>query len=240
MMSTKQASWRRTATESATIILSILLAFAIDANWDAFKERRQEHSFLTSLLSDFKETRDRIEASADEHTRYMDLAHQLLELKDGSAVSIEPEALEAMLGAVFFNWELLNLSSGSLDALFASGDIEIIGNPKLRALLAVWPSKVADTIEDDIANSADVTNTLAPYLNSKIRTRNLVRTSNSKTAEMIKRVESLSYADLWSDPMFENLLASRILNESYAVSEHIQLREAANEIILVIEDELGR
>ena len=32
------------------IILSILLAFTVDASWDAFKERSQGKAFLVSLL----------------------------------------------------------------------------------------------------------------------------------------------------------------------------------------------
>ena len=128
--------WRRTMVESVAIILSILLAFAIDAGWDAFKERNQEKAFLVSLLSDFEETRSRIDESTDSHMRFIALARQLLGFHGGDTPNIEPEALETMLGAVFFDWQSLYLPSGSRDALFASGDIEIISNEELRAMLA--------------------------------------------------------------------------------------------------------
>ena len=41
--------WRRITMESIAIILSILLAFAIDAGWEAMKESKQEKVLLMSL-----------------------------------------------------------------------------------------------------------------------------------------------------------------------------------------------
>jgi len=232
--------WRRTIVESVAIILSILLAFAIDASWDKMKERNQEKAFLVSLLSDFKETRSRIDESIIAHTRFIDMARQLLILHGDDRRNIEPEALEEMLSAVFFNWESLYLPSGSRDALFASGDIEIIDNEELREMLAAWPSVVDDANEDDILIANDVMSNLAPYLQSKIRTRNVIRVSNSDAADLIPRIESVNYDAVWNDPLFENLITFRIVNESYAVDENDRLSEAVDEIIRVIEKELDR
>jgi len=173
MTNIRQIPWCRTMVESVAIILSILLAFAIDAGWDTIKERSQEKTFLVSLLNDFKETRSRINESADAHMKFIELARQLLGFHGGDTPNFEPEALEKLLSGVFLNWYSLYLPSGSRDALFASGDIEIIDNEELRAMLAAWPSRVADATEDDILIANDVMNHLAPYLQSKIRTRNI-------------------------------------------------------------------
>jgi hypothetical protein len=226
--------------ESVAIILSILLAFAIDAGWDAIKERSQEKAYLVSLLSDFKETRSRINESTDAHMRFIDSASQLLGIHGSDAPNIESEALENMLSAVFFNWQSLFLPSGSRDALFASGDIEIIDKEELRAMLAAWPSVVADAAEDDSLIANDIMNNLAPYLHSKIRTRNVVRISNPDAAALIPRIESVNYDAIWNDPLFENLVTFRIVNEAYAVDENERLSEAVNDIIRVIEEELDR
>lgn len=232
--------WRRIIVESVAIILSILLAFAIDAGWDTFKEHNQEKAFLASLLDDFEETRTRIEASTDRHLRFIDSARQLLEFYGGDAPDIEPDALETMLGAVFFDWASLYLPSGSRDALFSSGDIEIISNEELRAMLAAWPSLVADAAEDDIWIANDVMYNMAPYLHSKIRTRNVTRFTNSTAAEKIPRLDLVSYDALWEDPMFDNIVSFRILNETYALRENDRLSEAVDQIIGAIQKELKR
>jgi len=167
--------WRHTVMESVAIVLSILLAFAIDAGWDEFKESKQEKAFLVSLLSDFKEISSRIEESTAVHMKFIESGQQLLSFHGGGTPNIEPEMLERMLGALFYDFSSLYLPSDSRDALFASGDIEIIGNEKLRSMLAAWPTIVADASEDDAIITYDVMNRMAPYLNGKIRTRNLIR-----------------------------------------------------------------
>jgi hypothetical protein len=240
MENSRKIPWRRIIVESVAIVLSILLAFAIDAGWDSFKERKQEKAFLESLLNDFTESRSRIDASTDRHMSFIDSAQQLLEFHGGDVTDIEPKALEAILGAVFFDWTSLYLPSGSRDALFSSGDIEIISNEELRAMLAAWPSLVADAAEDDILIANDVMNNLVPFLQSKIRTHNVARITNSDAAELIPRIESVNYDALWEDPMFENLIIFRMVNETFAVDENDRLSEAADAIIQVIERELDR
>jgi hypothetical protein len=232
--------WRRIVVESVAIMLSILLAFAIDASWDAFKERNQEKAFLESLLDDFQETRSRIDESTNVHMRFVDLAGQLLDFHGGDTPDIEPAALETMLGAVFFDWSSLYLPSGSRDALFSSGDIEIISNEQLRAMLASWPSMVADAAEDDAWIAKDVMNNMAPYLRGMIRIRNVARLTSPDAAERIPGIESVNYDALWDDPTFDNIVSFRILNETYALRENDRLSEAVDEIIRTIEKELQR
>ena len=83
-------------------------------------------------------------------------------------------------------------------------------------------------------------NNLAPYLHSKIRTRNVARFTSSDAAERIPRIESVDYDVLWSDPLFDNIVTFRILNETYALRENGRLSEAVDETIRVIEKELDR
>lgn len=236
----KRLPWRRLTVESATIILSILLAFAIDASWDEYKERNREEAFLVSLLSDFAEARRRIDDSISRHNEFIAAANELLQFHETEADSTDPDALAANLGKVFFDWETLYLPSGSRDALFASDDIEIVSNEELRAMLAVWPSRVADAAEDDTLIANDVMNTMAPYLHRKIHTRNVARMTFADASDRIPRVESVDYDALWTDPMFDNLVTFRILNETYALAENDRLSEAVDEIIRAIEKELDR
>lgn len=232
--------WRRMAAESVAIILSILLAFGIDAGWDEFKERNREETFLISLLSDFEEARNRIDESISKHERFIRLANQLLQVHADDANDIEPEELATGLGAVFFDWDTLYLPTGSRDALFASDDIEIIRNQALRTMLAAWPSRVADAAEDERLIASDVMNNMAPYMQAKIRIRNVARLTNSAAAERIPHLDSVNYDVLWTDPLFDNLVTFRILNETYALQENFRLGRAVDEIIQIIELELSR
>lgn len=86
--------WRRTLIESTAIILSILLAFAIDAGWDAFKERKQERVFLESLLSDFEEARGSIEESNETHANFIASARRLLALHGRARFLMPPNIFQ--------------------------------------------------------------------------------------------------------------------------------------------------
>lgn len=232
--------WRRTMVEGIAITLSILLAFSIDAGWEKFKERKQETAFLQSLLRDFKQTRARIDESISRHQNSIEQARPLLDLQAEEASAIEPEVLEEMLSNVFLDWTSLYVSNGSLEALFASGDIEIIGNETLRGMLAAWPSQVADAREDEVWIANSVGRSLAPYLHTKVHTRNVSRQSIDEAAETIPQLESVDYGALWGDPLFDNLVASRILDEIYAILDISRLGQDADAIIRVLEAELGQ
>ena len=51
-------NWKRIAVEAAAIVVSILLAFAIDAWWDDRQERIEEREVLLGLKSEFSRYRD--------------------------------------------------------------------------------------------------------------------------------------------------------------------------------------
>jgi len=240
-MSNENASipWRRITTESIAIILSILLAFAIDAGWEAMKESEQEKVLLVSLLSDFKEIRSRIDENTERHEKFIETGIKLLSMDATKATKIASNDIDEMLGAVFFDFVSLYLPSGSRDAIFASGDIGIISNKQLRAKLAAWPSRVIDAAEDETFIANDIMNNLMPYLRRNVNTRNIAKRTNLISAELIPGTAPERYDALWKDPMFDNLVSTRIMSETFSIRENTSLRENAEDIIQIIEQELN-
>ena len=59
--SNRTIPWPRVLVEGVVIVGSILLAFGIDAWWDARKERDRESQLLVGLLGDFETTRSDLE-----------------------------------------------------------------------------------------------------------------------------------------------------------------------------------
>jgi hypothetical protein len=51
---TRQAQWKRFLVEGVVILVSILLAFSIDAWWDSRIEQQREREQLVSMLAEFK------------------------------------------------------------------------------------------------------------------------------------------------------------------------------------------
>ena len=70
--------WGRILAEGAAIVVSILLAFAIDAWWDNRKERFEEHQILLGLEAEFSDLRDRLDQWAQFNQEGGEAIEQLL------------------------------------------------------------------------------------------------------------------------------------------------------------------
>ena len=54
---------RRLAAEGLVIVASILLAFAIDAAWDGYQERRFRDELVAGLRAEFTSNRERLDSA---------------------------------------------------------------------------------------------------------------------------------------------------------------------------------
>jgi len=140
--------WRRLIVESLAVVLSILLAFSIDAWWDGHKERLRERDLLLGLLEDFEASRAGLEARLALARRMAHGTHQLLELVDNGAASSAMEVPDSLILAVL-GGPTYEPDTNTLDAAVASGEIDLISDQELRAELATWRRTLADTGEDE-------------------------------------------------------------------------------------------
>lgn len=108
----------RIAAEGVAIVLSILLAFAIDAAWDNHKERQQGRAILSSLAADFADAKVLIDEAIVLHHRYRDSARRLLAILDSKETGADWAAIDSLLHDVFLNAKTTEIPNGSLSALF--------------------------------------------------------------------------------------------------------------------------
>jgi len=139
--------WRRLLVESLAVVLSILLAFAIDAWWDGYKERQRERDLLAGLLDDFDASRPGLEARVGLARRMADGTRLLIELVDrreGTEVTVPDSLVLAVLGGPTYEPD-----TNTLDAAVGSGEVDLISSKELRAELARWRRTLTDTGEDE-------------------------------------------------------------------------------------------
>ena len=138
----------RLFAEGLAIVVSILLAFAIDAAWDERQERGREAEILESLLSEFEGNRDRLPGRAAQHRRTVSAANALLvavrSVGPGQAISV-PDTL--LLPTVLHG--SYDPPMGALQTVIMSGDLQLVSNPELRERLAEWPARVLDASENE-------------------------------------------------------------------------------------------
>lgn len=120
--------------EGLIIVLSILLAFGIDAWWDGLQESRRRHALVTGLVSDFEATRDQLERATAESAALVQRIGGFLALRGGSEIPSLDSIQFLALGMGFpppFAPSLANY-----DAALQSGEMGLLASADFYSALA--------------------------------------------------------------------------------------------------------
>jgi hypothetical protein len=161
-MDSQQGQARKLFWEGLVVVVSILIAFGVDASWDAAELRRDVRLDLENVARELQMNRDRVDFHIDMVTRI----HAALGYLDGAlATSDMPQILVpdtvAWLAALS---PTLDASLGAIDALIASGRIAAIEEPELATRLAGLRDVVDDAREEQVYNQRIIDQHLIPYL----------------------------------------------------------------------------
>lgn len=133
-MSTQRIPWPRVLIEGVVIVGSILLAFGIDAWWDAREDRGDERAHLLALDSDLTESIVLIEVSDE---RFVNVRSSLRRLLDSDVIDQPSDSIAAW--AEFGLWGLAEYEPriSSLADLEASGQFGLLAPDVRRQVSAV-------------------------------------------------------------------------------------------------------
>lgn len=155
--------WRRLLAESAAVVLSILLAFSIDAWWDGHREHRREQALMAGLLQDFRSSRPDLESRLDLARRMAEgtrgFLHLVNEGAPGETLAVPDPLVLATLGGPTYE-----PATNTLDAALAAGEIELLSDPALLSELATWRRTLSDTREDELEVRRITNEQLVPLL----------------------------------------------------------------------------
>jgi hypothetical protein len=147
MTISRRVPWLRIGAESVAVIVSILLAFAIDAWWNERIETQQEREQLFALRADFQASLDGLNQTL---TDVKSLRADIEELASLLKVAgNEPVQVAGYLLGSAISWRTSDVSMSTLDALMASGRLNLLSDPELRAKLAGFPAVLSDVTEDE-------------------------------------------------------------------------------------------
>jgi hypothetical protein len=138
----RQLPWPRLAAESAAIVASILLAFAIDAWWADRGETNREQEILGALLDDFRASRDEIDRWLAYHRAAKETATRLLQVATGEGDPVSAAEFDRFLSDLTWIDPRRHFTTLTLDAVIAGGEIALIRDDDLRRQIADWPSRI--------------------------------------------------------------------------------------------------
>lgn len=226
-------SFRRAAVEFAVIAIGVFTALAAEAAWSERQERADEKEALVQLRGEFEANAARLDTAEASHRQSLDATYDLLALTQGlgeAQTDRAPAVLIFYMGRVW----TYDPVRGGLNSLIASGRLGILRSDSLRIALAAWPDLVNDLAENEREEWDHIYEDLQPYLIEKG-----VRTDVLLAGRALRRVADedfvIDVSPVLSDPVFAEMVASRIAHLHDLLDEVQTVRSSIEDIVRLIE-----
>ncbi len=138
---------KRFFLEGGVIVISILLAFGIDAMWDEYQERIEEEEILAALQTEFETNLSEIETVIDFHSRARDTIDEMVSGTEEEIRALGQQRRSEYVVAMCNPWSFYPVL-GTTQALIGAGELDILENRRLRVALTTFLFLVEDSIED--------------------------------------------------------------------------------------------
>lgn len=227
--------------EIALVVIGILIALQVN-NWkEETAFRKEERLLLINLKADFEVRREELL----EFDTYIELEMAalgtILPFFNSDESLPEEQVLDSLL-SYSDNAYGFNDSFQLLDLLFNTGRIDLIGNEQLKNHLLKWPFLVEETLEEQRYLTEIDIRLGYPVADQFIAHSDLSRyfTFRNYGSEEYPSKMKKDYAGLFRSSLYENYLSRRLQTVRIMKSDRLRLIHIANEILALIEVELGR
>jgi hypothetical protein len=165
--------------ESVAVVVSILLAFAIDAWWENREERAEEQNILLGLQTEFETNLGFIERERIYRNAVLASIQQLFDASD-EQISLEPETLDELIGDLYW-WGQAEYSKGATENIVQGGSLSIIQNEELRSLLASLAGEFDAAVRQELQDQDTTRNVVGPFLRQNASLAQIANTMEGGT-----------------------------------------------------------
>ena len=239
MTNTQKLPWKRLLAEATAIVLSILLAFAIDAWWEDRGDRQAEQLLLQRLKADFTEIRTAIQVVESEHRETSAACIALMSFPEGASVPPTPE-YDRMVALVFLTSRTFNPGTGAVAAFLNSEGAKLADNQPLAHLLLSWSGLVEELQEEDVFLQQGLAYRWIPFLKSKVSLGPYLAIYEEINVDLPGHVASPdSRRPLVVDTAFVNNVLDRYKLQQIALRDIGPVIESVDRILMLLENEIG-
>ena len=258
--------------EMVIVVISILIAFALDASWDRYQEAKDEHLILEELHRDFRWSLTTLEDRwIPIHEGALTASQELLwRLRQGDRPfpATRPDSMDidefseylmtslgegrfgerpqpvmvrdSLLGAAL-STATYDPTLPSLDALLQSGSLAQLSDRELRKALAQFPAELADLADEERLARDHAYTILRPVLHQAANTITAELTGYTwlEAREPLPSAVTRRETEVLATQELANVLTTRILTQSGVVTEIQGLRDSIEDILRLLETELG-
>lgn len=219
--------------ELVVVVGGVFIALWLEGWIDEREDRKQEVVVLQSLHDEFEANRDELDLQFSNYERRLGAARKFLELG--------PEAAQLPVDSarVLWDWFLrggtFDPVTGTLDGLLATGRLDLIQDPELRARLAGWSSRLQNMRFVEIRIDGLIAEQVYPWLRqqSALPPGGFGGTAAAPTGRFAFDAERIH-----SSVVFENFVRELVGWEGALRADRSEVDEVIGEVLAAIEAQL--
>ncbi len=166
----------------------------------------------------------------------------LLDLAKPQITDYSETEVDSLISVMINNFAVYNPSTGSIDEIINSGQLNLVQNEELRNQVTNWSGALIDTQRDAVIAGDHMFNILLPFLSLKANISNVPFPPDLLTSSMLQNKSRSAFPSendqLLASKEFENLVSIHALNLMYMVSQLRKLQSYLEKTIQLIESEI--
>jgi hypothetical protein len=219
--------WKRISAEGVTIVVSIILAFSIDAWWDERQERRDEIEILERLLLELSVNIERIDRVMVNRARKLDYAVALFDqIENAQDQGVETINIPTMMLMHLADSSTFEADIPVLEGIIRSARLEIIENANILTAVARWESGLRNYTEVALRDRQNTDNRFIPSLYERGDTAQVLMRLDGPGA-LTAELDPQDVTTIRIDDQFKALVAERTENARRSTSILDEARSAA-------------
>lgn len=160
----RNTAWAKIFAEGLAIVVSILLAFGIEAWWSNWQDRQDVQENLTALKEELDGNLKEIEYELSFRQAVLESIEKLNSSND-AATALSPEAVDKLIGDLTW-FGRADVSMGALGSTLQSNVFTEIEDPVLQRHLAALPALYDHVEQFELRDTEFTLNRFYAYLNS--------------------------------------------------------------------------
>ncbi len=219
------------ALEVLAIVFSILLAFLIDAWWDARGDRAREHAYIVKLIGEFEAGRQELEQ--DLRVRG-ELLRGWARLLRSPAPGLDSTG--ALVASVN-DYRFYTPVHAVFDDLISAGGLNLLQSDTLRSAILEYAQERERVASVEVTEQQTLTQTIVPYLVDKTEFLPWIAQSQRDSLGLTVEHARRNPGALLEDPTFRNILYLRWERGDVTQRYSMRLHQVVLEVLRLLRTE---